>query len=209
MNVSTHDLTYCHHRERGLIQHCPWKTLCCLLPTPAPSNPVLAHCRCDCRVSQNRATRETTVDKLRDQSGIESVIVHANKGEEMVEGQEPAQGQNPFGCNLSRSGSCCLGKRVTERFHDVSKQIQEQDFSKKGLFSLSWDRDGDQCRDPQHQVHCHGQRDLLLAAYFSSVCCTVNPDWRLSLALMAEEPSCMTPYICTHVFTCVNTSAEK
>lgn len=116
MDVSTHDLTYCHHRERGLIQHCPWKTLCCSLPTPAPSNPVLAHCRCDCRVSQNRATRETTVDKLRDQSGIESLIVHANKGEEMVEGQEPAQGQNPFGCNLSRSGSCCLGKLLQRGF---------------------------------------------------------------------------------------------
>lgn len=41
-----------------------------------------------------------------------------------------------------------------------------------------------------------------------SVCCTVNPDWGLSLVLMAEAPSCTTPYICTHAFACINKTAE-
>lgn len=54
MDVPTHYLTYCHHGERGLNQHCPWKRLCCSLPAPASSNPVLAHCWHDWRVSQNR-----------------------------------------------------------------------------------------------------------------------------------------------------------
>lgn len=75
--------------REGLIQHCPWKSLCCSLPTPAPSNAVLAHCLCDCRVNQNRDRIEITGEKKREQGWVESLQVYGNKAEEMVEEQEP------------------------------------------------------------------------------------------------------------------------
>lgn len=116
IDVSTHCLTYSCCRGRGLIQYCPWKTLCYLLPTPVPSNPVLAYCWWDCRVNQNRDKIEISGDKQREQGWAESLKVYAIKGEEMVEGQEPAQGgRSSFGGNTSRSGSRCLGKLVLWR----------------------------------------------------------------------------------------------
>lgn len=101
---------------------------------------------------------------------------------------------------------------VIEKSRVVSKWIQEQDFSKSSPVSLPWDLGRTQCKDDldtKNTARDGGTLHLLVAVPCSSICCGVNADRRLALALTAKAPSCRTLYICTHAFACVNTSAEK
>lgn len=157
---------------------------------------------------------EITGDKRREQGWVESLKVYANKGEQMVEGWKPAQGgRSSSGGNTSRSGSCYLGKCMLWRdLMSCLNGSKSKDFSKSSPLSLPQDPGRDQCKDHPNTKHAsrdRGTLHLLAAVYCSSVCCSANPDRRLSLALTAEAPSCTTRYICTHAFACVNTSAEK
>lgn len=184
-----------------------------MLPAPAPSNPVLAHGWCDCRVTQHHDRAEITGDKQGVQGWAESLEAYATKGEEMVEGQEPLQGgSSSFGGNTSRSGSCCLGKCLLGRGLVLCLNGSKSRIS-PGSPSLPAAQPGKRSgqRPPRHQACRGGQRDAAPSGggRCSSVHCCVNPDRRLSLAFTAEAPSHTTPHVCTDVFARGNTSAEK
>ena len=111
-------------------------------------------------MNQNRDRTEITRHKQKEQGWVESLKVYAHKGEEMVEAQEPVQGgRSSFGGNMSRSGSCCLGKCVLWTGLMLCLDGSKCRISPRAALSATGPGQRSMQRLPQHQACRPGQRN--------------------------------------------------